>query len=235
MLTLLPFLARLETPNNLPDCRSHRTRFSQHSQRLRCRWHGCWCPPVTRDWPHSHLYQLRCGTSQNAASTRRPLCRCGEAHLGPFRIRADWSHVCYLLDVSLHQNSIVNKTAIPYLHKLSDVYALGDLANYGCSLITGSHVLTGTIAWNRIVGEPSICALVWGVISMILLFLVALPPTFAEFAILGYIDFVSIIIAIGITIIATGVKAGESGLGKTPLSALVSTKFVFVAANAIAK
>lgn len=48
-------------------------------------------------------------------------------------------------------------------------------------LITGSHVLTGTIAWNRIVGEPSICALVWGVISMIILFVVALPPTFAEF------------------------------------------------------
>ena len=38
-------------------------------------------------------------------------------------------------------------------------------------------------------------------------FIVALPPTFAEFAILGYIDFISIIIAILITIIATGVEA----------------------------
>ena len=79
-------------------------------------------------------------------------------------------------------------------------------------LITGSHTLTGTIAWIRIVGDPSICALVWGVISAILLFFVALPPTFAEFAILGYIDFVSILVAVGITIIATGIKAGQTGM-----------------------
>ncbi|TKA74046.1 hypothetical protein B0A55_05767 [Friedmanniomyces simplex] len=77
-------------------------------------------------------------------------------------------------------------------------------------LITGSHVLTGTIAWIRIVDDTAVCALVWGVISAIILFIVALPPTFAEFAILGYIDFVSIILAILITIIATGVKAGQA-------------------------
>ncbi|KAK1072619.1 hypothetical protein LTR12_012541 [Friedmanniomyces endolithicus] len=74
-------------------------------------------------------------------------------------------------------------------------------------LITGSHVLTGTIAWIRIVDDTAICALAWGIISAIILFIVALPPTFAEFAILGYIDFISIIIAILITIIATGVEA----------------------------
>lgn len=74
-------------------------------------------------------------------------------------------------------------------------------------LLVGSHTLTGTIAWIRIVNDTSICALVWGVISAVILFLVALPPTFAEFAILGYIDFVSIICAIGITIIATGIEA----------------------------
>ena len=75
--------------------------------------------------------------------------------------------------------------------------------------------LTGTIAWIRIVEDPKICALVWGVISAILLFCLALPPSFAEFAILGYIDFVSIIIAILITIIATGVEASNApgGLG----------------------
>lgn len=77
-------------------------------------------------------------------------------------------------------------------------------------LITGSHTLTGTIAWIRIVGNPGICALVWGILSAIILFFVALPPTFAEFAILGYIDFVSIIVAILITIIATGVKASNA-------------------------
>ncbi|KAK3075950.1 hypothetical protein LTR53_000254 [Teratosphaeriaceae sp. CCFEE 6253] len=76
-------------------------------------------------------------------------------------------------------------------------------------LITGSHALTGTIAWVRIVDDTKICALVWGIISAIILFVVALPPTFAEFAILGYIDFVSIIIAIMITIVATGVEASN--------------------------
>ena len=68
---------------------------------------------------------------------------------------------------------------------------------------------------------------------MILLFLVALPPTFAEFAILGYIDFVSIIIAIGITIIATGIKAGDSGIGKTPLSTIFSRKLGLAPENAV--
>ena len=74
-------------------------------------------------------------------------------------------------------------------------------------LISGSHALTGTIAFNRIVDSPGTCALIWGVVSAILLFLLALPPSFAEFAILGYIDFVSILIAILVTIIATGVEA----------------------------
>lgn len=41
-------------------------------------------------------------------------------------------------------------------------------------------------------------------------FFVALPPTFAEFAILGYIDFVSIIAAILTCIVATGVEAHRS-------------------------
>ncbi|KAF1845012.1 uncharacterized protein K460DRAFT_376538 [Cucurbitaria berberidis CBS 394.84] len=74
-------------------------------------------------------------------------------------------------------------------------------------LLVGSHALTGTIAFINIVDNYTICALVWGVISMIILLVLALPPTFAEFAILGYIDFVSIIAAILVTIVATGVQA----------------------------
>lgn len=78
------------------------------------------------------------------------------------------------------------------------------------TLVVGSHTLTGTIAWITIIDKPTICALVWGIISAILLFFVALPPTFSEFAILGYIDFVSIIAAILVTIIATGVEASNA-------------------------
>lgn len=77
-------------------------------------------------------------------------------------------------------------------------------------LLVGSHALTGTIAFINIVDNYGICALVWGVVSLIILLILALPPTFAEFAILGYIDFVSIIAAILITIIATGVQAHDA-------------------------
>ncbi|CAF9922480.1 MAG: hypothetical protein GOMPHAMPRED_002572 [Gomphillus americanus] len=75
------------------------------------------------------------------------------------------------------------------------------------AMVVGSHALTGTIAWIKIANEPQVCALVWSLISAIILFALALPPTFSEFAILGYIDFVSIIAAILITIVGTGIDA----------------------------
>lgn len=56
-------------------------------------------------------------------------------------------------------------------------------------LLVGGHTLTGTIAFIRIVNHPDWCALIWGGVSAVLLFCLALPPSFAEFAILGYIDF----------------------------------------------
>lgn len=74
-------------------------------------------------------------------------------------------------------------------------------------LLVGSHALTGTIAFINIVNNYSTCALVWSVVSLIILLVLALPPTFHDFAFLGYIDFISIISAILITIIATGVQA----------------------------
>lgn len=88
-------------------------------------------------------------------------------------------------------------------------------------LLVGSHALTGTIAFINIVDNWAICALVWSVVSAIILFCLALPPTFAEFAILGYIDFVSIIAAILLTIIATGIQAhtAPGGLNAVPWSA----------------
>lgn len=87
-------------------------------------------------------------------------------------------------------------------------------------LLVGSHTLTGTIAFINIVDNYTICAIVWGVISAIILFVVALPPTFSEFALLGYIDFISIICAILITIVATGIQASDSpgGMASVPWS-----------------
>ncbi|KAJ6137599.1 hypothetical protein N7471_004085 [Penicillium samsonianum] len=76
-------------------------------------------------------------------------------------------------------------------------------------LSAGSHCLTGSIAFTNITGS-NICSVIFGFISAIILLLFAVPPTFSDMAILGYIDFASIILAIGITVIGTGVKAGDS-------------------------
>ena len=90
----------------------------------------------------------------------------------------------------------------------------------GIMLSVGSHCLTGIIAFVRIT-ESEICTVIFGLISTIILLLAAIPPSFADLAILGYIDFASIILAIGITIIATGVQSPHSpgGLSSSTWSA----------------
>lgn len=87
-------------------------------------------------------------------------------------------------------------------------------------LVVGSHCLTGKIAFTTIT-ESDICSLVFGVVSMVILLLLAIPPSFSEIAILGYIDFASIIIAIGVTMIATGIQSSNQpgGLSAVPWSA----------------
>ena len=75
--------------------------------------------------------------------------------------------------------------------------------------LVGSHCLTGTIAFQNIT-ENGACGIVFGVVSAIILLVLAIPPSFTEIAILGYIDFVSIVLAIGVTIIATSVQSGDA-------------------------
>jgi hypothetical protein len=71
--------------------------------------------------------------------------------------------------------------------------------------VVGSHCLTGAIAFKNIV-QTNICSTAFSAISTAILLFLAIPPSFADIAILGYIDFASIILAIGITMIATGVQ-----------------------------
>lgn len=75
--------------------------------------------------------------------------------------------------------------------------------------LVGSHCLTGTIAFQNITGS-GVCSIIFAVVSAIILMIIAIPPSFTEVAILGYIDFASIILAIGITIIATGVESTKA-------------------------
>lgn len=83
-------------------------------------------------------------------------------------------------------------------------------------LVTASHVLTGTELWNAL-SNTHVCAVVFGVVSAILLFLLAIPPSFHDFAVLGYVDFISIIVAIIITGVGLGKEARNQpgGIGAT--------------------
>ncbi|KAJ5404092.1 hypothetical protein N7509_003963 [Penicillium cosmopolitanum] len=74
------------------------------------------------------------------------------------------------------------------------------------TLMTASYCLTGTIAFN-ILSDNGACDMVFGLITAIILFLLALMPSFTEAAILGYIDLASVMIVIGIAIIGSGVHA----------------------------
>ncbi|PHH91802.1 hypothetical protein CDD83_10225 [Cordyceps sp. RAO-2017] len=82
--------------------------------------------------------------------------------------------------------------------------------------VIGSHVLTGTIAFLKLTDNGG-CSAAFGFLSAIILLVLAIPPSFADVAILGYIDFASILIAIGITIIATGIQASD-GPGLTAIN-----------------
>lgn len=73
---------------------------------------------------------------------------------------------------------------------------------------TGSHSLTGKVAFQTL-SDNALCATGFAGIAAIILFILALPKTFSEMAILGYIDFISIVAAILITIIASGIDASK--------------------------
>ncbi|KAJ5935456.1 hypothetical protein N7466_005003 [Penicillium verhagenii] len=75
--------------------------------------------------------------------------------------------------------------------------------------VVGSHALTGAIAFRTIAQSDS-CSVFFSIVSAVILMLLAIPPSFAEIAILGYIDFASIVLAIGVTMVATGIQSSGS-------------------------
>lgn len=95
--------------------------------------------------------------------------------------------------------------------------------------LVGSHTLTGAIAFGNITANGT-CSIVFAVVSAIILMLLAIPPSFAEVAILGYIDFASIIVAILITIIGTGVGSHSGTIATSDWSAWPKEGLTFVEA-----
>ncbi|GAO19195.1 uncharacterized protein UV8b_08292 [Ustilaginoidea virens] len=79
-------------------------------------------------------------------------------------------------------------------------------------MVVGSHALTGSIALGTL-SDGHGCSIVFSAVSAIILLILAIPPSFTEVAVLGYVDFGSIVAAVAITLIATGIQANDSAVG----------------------
>jgi hypothetical protein len=138
--------------------------------------------------------------------------------------------------IAIYTSYVVGQVKVKYPH-ITNYADAGQVlfAKFGCGrfgyeLITvmlslqllfliGSHCLTGSIALITII-DTNICSIVFAVVSAVILLLLAIPPSFTEMAILGYVDFASIIIAVGVTIIGTGIQATNgTGLSNVNWSA----------------
>jgi hypothetical protein len=95
-------------------------------------------------------------------------------------------------------------------------------------LMTSSHVLMGTISFN-ILSDDGICGLVFSAVLGVLLFILAIMPLFTEAAILGYIDLLSVMTAILVTVIASSVDAPNKpgGLSAADWSAWLDPNATF--------
>jgi hypothetical protein len=122
--------------------------------------------------------------------------------------------------IAIYASFVVGQMKLKYPH-ISDYADAGRMmfGNIGYEIVSAmfvmqlvltisSHVLTGAIMFGNLTDNGA-CTVVFTVVSAILLFLVAIPPTFSEMAILGYIDFASIMAANFVTIVATGITASE--------------------------
>ena len=88
--------------------------------------------------------------------------------------------------IAIYTSNVIGQVAVKYPHvkHYADAVRLiwgrpgyelcGAMFVCYLSLLVGSHTLSGTIAFIRIVDDTSVCALVWAVISAIILFLLLL-------------------------------------------------------------
>lgn len=76
--------------------------------------------------------------------------------------------------------------------------------------------MTGVIAFKALSNNAA-CGVIFSLVAAFLLFVLALPKTFTEMALLAYIDFVSVIAAIVVTLVACGIEAARQpgGFGAT--------------------
>lgn len=104
-------------------------------------------------------------------------------------------------------------------------------------LAIGSHYLTGKAAFRTIVDDQAICGVVWSVVTLVVMFVFSLPPSFNEISWLGYVDFASIMSAVFCTLISTGISAHKkdwnTGWKATALPGTTFERGLVSASNAI--
>ncbi|EME39842.1 hypothetical protein DOTSEDRAFT_178667 [Dothistroma septosporum NZE10] len=90
--------------------------------------------------------------------------------------------------------------------------------------VLGSHLLTFTIAWNTITGHAT-CTIVWGVIGLVVFFVLSLPRTLKNVSYMSIASFISIVGAVFITVIAVGVQKPAGGVVEATKSPSFATGF----------
>ncbi|CAG7967778.1 unnamed protein product [Penicillium salamii] len=86
--------------------------------------------------------------------------------------------------------------------------------------LMASHILTFTVALNSITGHGT-CSIVFGVVGLILSLLLSLPRTLEKMSWLSLVSFISIFIAVMITMIALGIQNNGA-----PVQAVVEANLV---------
>ncbi|KAF2641611.1 amino acid transporter [Massarina eburnea CBS 473.64] len=107
------------------------------------------------------------------------------------------------------------KLAYPHVHNIADAGEIllgpvgreigGAAQTIFLIFIMGSHILTFTIAMNAITGHAT-CTIVWGIVGFIVLWVFTLPRTLKKVSYLSIASFISIIVAVLITMIGVGVS-----------------------------
>ncbi|KAF2084045.1 amino acid transporter [Saccharata proteae CBS 121410] len=128
------------------------------------------------------------------------------------------------------------KMAYPHVHNMADVgeilFAPWGMPNVGRELLgaaqtiflifsMGSHILTGTIAFNTMTGHAT-CTIVWGVMLLVIFWLFTLPRTLKNVSYLSIASFISIFSAVMITMIGLGVSPTGTEVDATVETSLAS-------------
>ncbi|KAF2091649.1 hypothetical protein K490DRAFT_32850 [Saccharata proteae CBS 121410] len=94
-----------------------------------------------------------------------------------------------------------------------------------CVFCMASHLLTWTIAMNTITGHAT-CTLVWGVIGVVVFFLLTIPRTLKNVSYLSIASFISIGSAVILTMIALGISPAKGAHIEATLDPSFSNAFL---------